>query len=258
MSRSIPDIIDHTESPKLSGILLFIDFEKALDSNEWDFLYQLLEAFNFGPTLVRWIKTFYNNVSSCVINNGLFSEPFKLERGVRQGDPLSPYLFVVAIEILAISLRSNKHIEGIKIDNDEIKTLVYADYMIDTLANMSSVEIFMQTLKNFEKCSGLKMNISKTKAMWIGASKNSLKKPLGLEWCTGVKTFGIHFSCDQGQIMKQNFHERLTDIKKTINLWSLRGLSLFGKVTFCTTILCESLKQNSLIFSLQIFISCLK
>jgi len=73
---------------KLSGILLFIDFEKAFDSTEWDFLYQSLEAFNFGPTLIRRIKTFYNNVSSSVIYNGLFSEQFKLETGVRQDDPL--------------------------------------------------------------------------------------------------------------------------------------------------------------------------
>ena len=64
--------------------------------------------------------------------------------------------------------------------------------------------------------------------MWIGASKNSLEKPLGLEWCTEVKTLGIHCSCDQGQIIKQNFHERLSDLHKTINLWNLRGLSLFG------------------------------
>ena len=68
--HSILDIIDHTESLKLSGILWFIDFEKAFDSIEWDFLYQSLEAFNFGPTLIRWIKTFHNNVSSCVITMG--------------------------------------------------------------------------------------------------------------------------------------------------------------------------------------------
>ena len=59
-----------------------------------------------------------------------------------------------------------------------------ADDMTATLANTSSVE----TLNNFEKCSGLKMNISKTKAIWIGASNNSLKKPLSHEWCTGVKS----------------------------------------------------------------------
>ena len=78
------------------------------------FSLSITEAFNFGPILIRWIKTFYNNVLSCVINNGLFSELFKLKRGVRQGAPLSPYLFVLAIEILALSLRSNEHIEGIK------------------------------------------------------------------------------------------------------------------------------------------------
>ena len=128
VALSTLDIIDHTESLNLSGILLFIDFEKDFDSIEWDFLYKSLEDFNFGPTLIRLIKTFYNNVLSCVMN-GLFSEPFKLERGVRQGDPLSPYLFVVAIEILATSLGSNEHIEGIKIDNDEIKTLLYANDM---------------------------------------------------------------------------------------------------------------------------------
>ena len=62
----------------------------------------------------------------------------------------------------------------------------YTDDITATLANTSSADIFMQTLKNFEKYSGLKMNISK--AIWIGASNNSLKKPLSHEWCTGVKS----------------------------------------------------------------------
>ena len=54
---------------------------------------------------------------------------------------------------------------------------------------------------------------------------------------TGVKTLGIHFSCEQGQIIKHNFHERLSEIQKTINLWGLRGLSLFSKVTIIKTFL---------------------
>ena len=110
---------------------------------------------------------------------------------------MSPYLFVVAIEILAVLLRSNECIEGIKIGNDEIKTLLYADDMTVTLANIPSAENAIQTLNNFEKCPGLKRNLSKSKAMWIGANKNLTEKPLGLDWCTGVKTLGIYFCCNR-------------------------------------------------------------
>ena len=95
--------------------MIFIDFKNALDSIEWCFLYKCLEVFYFGPEFIKWVKTFYKNVSSRVINNGVSSPSFKLRRGVRQGDPLSPYLFVVAIEILAISIRPNTNIKGIAI-----------------------------------------------------------------------------------------------------------------------------------------------
>ena len=139
-ARSILDIIAHTESLQLPGVLLFIDFEKAFDSIEHEFLYKALECFNFGPSFIKWIQTFYNNLSSCVLNNGFFSSPFQLERGVRQGDPLSPYLFLIAIEIMAISIRTNENIEGIKIGEDETRSLLYADDMTATLANISSVE----------------------------------------------------------------------------------------------------------------------
>ena len=240
-ARSVLDIIAHTESSNLPGVLLFIDFEKAFDSIERDFLYKSLERFNFGPSFIKWIQTFYNNLSSCVLNNGFFSSPFQLERGVRQGDPLSPYLFLIAIEIMAISIRTNEQIEGIKIGEDETKSLLYADDMTATLANISSVEKVIQTLHNFENCSGLKMNLSKTKAMWIGKNKNSLETPLGLEWCTGIRTLGIHFSCDQEQVLKQNFHDRLDECQKLINLWKLRGLSLFGKVAIIKSFLIPKL-----------------
>ena len=184
---------------------------------------------------------FYHNLSSCVLNNGFLSSPFQLERGVRQGDPLSPYLLLIAIEIMAISTRTNENIEGIKIGKDETRSLLYADDMTATLANISSVKKVIQTLNDFEKCSGLKMNLSKTKAMWIGKNKNSLETPLGLEWCTGVETLGIYFSCDHEHIKKQNFQDKLNEVQKTINLWKLRRLSLFGKVTIIKSFLIPKL-----------------
>ena len=65
-----------------------------------------------------------------------------------------------------------------KIGEDETRSLLYADDMTATLANISSVEKVIQILNDFEKCSGLKMNLSKTKAMWVGKNKNSLETPL--------------------------------------------------------------------------------
>ena len=67
------------------------------------------------------------------------------------------------------------------------------------------------------------MNLSKTKAMWIGKNRNSLETPLGLVWCSGIKTLGIHFSCDQEHVIQQNFHDRLKERQKLSNLWKLRG-----------------------------------
>ena len=76
MARSILDFIDHIELSMPSDILLyFIYFEKAFDSVEWDFLYHSLKVFKFGQTLMKWIKTFYKNISSCIIYNGSFRSP---------------------------------------------------------------------------------------------------------------------------------------------------------------------------------------
>ena len=94
--------------------MIFIDFEKAFDSIEWCFLYKCLAVFNFVPEFIKWVKTFYKIVSSCVINHLVSSPTFQLGRGVRQGAPLSPYLFVTVIEILVIFIKSNTNIKGIK------------------------------------------------------------------------------------------------------------------------------------------------
>ena len=80
--------MEFTDNKNIPGILIFIDFKKAFDTLEWHYLFYCLKAFNFRPDLINWVKTFYRNIESCVINNGLTSD-FTLARGVRQGDPLS-------------------------------------------------------------------------------------------------------------------------------------------------------------------------
>ena len=112
---------------QIPGLSLFVDFEKAFDSIEWSFIEKTLRNFNFGTSLVSWVKLFYTNISSCVLNNGWASDFFSLHRGVRQGCPLSPYLFILGAEILGNAVRRDTEIRGIKLGNSDCKLSQYAD-----------------------------------------------------------------------------------------------------------------------------------
>ena len=100
---------------------MLIDFEKAFDSLSWNFIFECLNFFNFGKSIQQWIEVFYKNISSCIIQNGIVSEYFKPGRGCRQGDPISPYLFIICAEILGILIRNNRDIKGIKINGENTR-----------------------------------------------------------------------------------------------------------------------------------------
>ena len=236
--RSIFDIMDFTAKQDIPGLLIFIDFRKAFDSLERNFLQRCLESFNFGPDFIRWVMTFYKNIQSCIINNGITSNYFTIERGVRQGDPLSPYLFVVAVETLAIEIRQNSKINGITIDKKETKLLQYADDTTAVLLDINSAQTLFKSLVDFKKLSGLEVNPTKTEGMWIGSSRENKTKPFGIKWPSEpIKALGVYYSYDKKLLHEKNFIENLDSVKKLVNIWSARGLSLYGKVTIIKSLI---------------------
>lgn len=239
-TRLVYDIIQYLENTDQRGLLLLVDFEKAFDSLEWEYIDRMIKAFNFGKNLLGWVKTFYKNASSCVINNGHFSEFFNLEKGCRQGDPLSPYLFIMAIEPLAVRIK-NSNINGIKVGTVEHVIGQYAD---DTFILMDGTEqSFRATMGIFERfrcCSGLKMNVDKTKAVWLGAGardRSPICSDLNVQWSRGFELLGIKFIVDNMKdCVAANLKDILVKITRLLNSYKKRNLTLVGKVTVIKTL----------------------
>ena len=230
--RLLEDITFFTKNEKLPGIIFSIDFEKAFDSVNWDFLFKTLKMFNFGGKFISFIKTMYYNIESAVLNNGNSNKLFKLERGVRQGCPLSAYLFITIVEILAIHIRNNPNIKGIKVGSEEIKISLLADDITLLLHDISSLTTVIQTLSFFKNCAGLKINLDKSNAKYIGTLTTCDYFPHGLSWIkTPIETLGIAIVDDHNQNYQLNFHKRICTLKSMLNIWSQRNLSLKGKIT---------------------------
>uniref|UniRef100_A0A3B5QY84 Reverse transcriptase domain-containing protein n=1 Tax=Xiphophorus maculatus TaxID=8083 RepID=A0A3B5QY84_XIPMA len=150
--------------------ILGIDLEKAFDSVNHEFLERILDHLNFGETFKRWIRTLYNECSSVAVVNGTITLPLAIKAGVRQGCPLSPLLFIIAIEPLACAIRENKMIKGITPPGNEgkdIKLTIYMDDLTLLLADNVSISESLKISEKFTKASGMKVNKQKSEILYI-------------------------------------------------------------------------------------------
>ena len=177
--RLLNDIMDYTDIKKLPGIFLFVDFEKAFDTIEWSFISKTLEVFKFGCNFKNWFSVVYNNIQSAVMNGGRMTECFEITRGVRQGCPLSPSLFILTVELLALKIRQSPNCRGIRLPNDkEARISQFADDTTIITSCSDSLKSHLQTIEVFGSISGLKLNRKKTKTMWLGSMKHNTCKIL--------------------------------------------------------------------------------
>ena len=154
-----------TKEQKIIGFLVALDFRKAFDSLEWPFIMRVLDVFNFGSRIKRWISTFYTNVESAVLNNGYMMNWFKPSKGVRQGCPLSPFLFILSAELMSIKLHHGPGFKGINLFGNELKLSQFADDTNLFCADLISVERALNLLDDFGRIAGLRLSMKKT--IWL-------------------------------------------------------------------------------------------
>ena len=234
--RLIYDTLNFSSVHKKRGLLLLIDFEKAFDSVAWSFIKKSLLFYNFKSDIIAWIGTFYNGIKSSVIVNNSPTQWFPIERGCRQGDPISPYIFLLCGEVLAHMIRQNENIKGYSVNGKEIKLSQFADdtsLLLD--GSPKSFETCVYTILEYAKYSGLAMNFDKTKVVWFGCEHppNITYLPhLPFEWNPRSFTIlGVEFTTDLRNITDNNINKKLIEMQKELNSWSKRDLTPFGKVT---------------------------
>ena len=248
--RNTYDILEYAKNKRRAGLLLLIDFEKAFDSISHSFIIKCLHFFGFGLSFIKWINVILNDLSSCINHCGNISDRFKVERSCRQGDPISPYLFIICVEILALKIRKDKNVKGFKLGDYEQKLDFYADDLTAYLdGSKESLINIIEDLNQFKLLSGLKINLTKCKAIWIGKNRFSdikLCENLHLIWTNKFRLLGIDFDSDLAH-MDTNFRNKIEEIDKLYKNWLYRKLTPMGKITIIKSLALSKLSHVAMV-----------
>ncbi|KAK1439737.1 hypothetical protein QVD17_05557 [Tagetes erecta] len=230
---------------KLKALMLKVDLEKAFDSLNWNFLDMIMSHMHFPPLWRKWIKGTLLNARSSILVNGSPTREFYIKRGVRQGDPLSPFLFILAMEALhvvmtkAISLGT---FHGITLPQNGpiLSHLFFADDAIFMGKwSVRNVQNLSRILRCFYLASGLKVNYKKSRIFGLGVNDNETNVMAGLLKCQvgnfPFKYLGIPMGANMNHI--KNWKDVLDIFENRLSSWKANSLSFGGRITLLKSVL---------------------
>ena len=246
--RKSLDVIQYCKNTQTPAIIFSIDMEKCFDKIAHSSIYGALHFLGFGENYIKWISLFYTQFRVCTQNFGFRSNWFFKTRSVNQGCNISPSIFLLTGELLAIRLRQNTKIKGIKIGDTELLISQFADDMDLYLPYDKTVlNEVLRELQYIENCTGLTVNYNKTTLYRIGSIANSdakLHSQKKSHWSNEyINTLGIDLHQED---LDKNFDKVIMKMRTISNLWFNRHLTLMGKV-----LLVNSLFASLFVYKMQ-------
>ncbi|GKU96367.1 hypothetical protein SLEP1_g9608 [Rubroshorea leprosula] len=239
------ETIDEIRRKRMRCFLFKADFEKAYDNISWEFLDYMLERMNFGPIWRGWIQECLRSNSVSILLNGSPTKEFVMQRGLRQGDPLAPFLFLIVAEGLngIISLAVAKGLfEGVPIGGGSIN-ISHLQFADDTLllgiATEDNVWTTKCIMRAFELVSDLKINYGKSSFIGINVDNVWEKEMTCLLNCKlgslPCKYLGIPLGADPRRIA--TWKPLIESFKRKLSSWKGRYLSFGGRITLINSVL---------------------
>ena len=231
--RLTKDIIEYFTKNGQSGAIMLVDFSKAFDVLDIQFLNSCLEKFNFGESFRKWISVLHTNISSSVLVNGWISKRFDVERGIRQGCPLSALLFILAAELMANKVRKNNIIKPIEMVGYDLKLklLQYADDTLFFVPDETSLNGILHELNQFGEVAGPRITKEKTAMIWLGDTDRSWNlENHDLKWShKPIRYLGHYIYFNNNEALKMDWEQKLIKLRKILDSWTKRSLT-FGRV----------------------------
>lgn len=237
-------VIDYVKRLKRKCLIQKVDFEKAYDNINWKFLLFMLRKFGFGDRWVKWIKACVCNVSLSVLVNGSPTSEFPMEKGLCQGDPLSPFLFTLIMEGLALLINgvvSTGAFIGFELDVEvNYHLLKFADNTVmlgdPSWANLWSIKA---VLRGFELVLGLNINLCKSSLLCFNVDSDFIEASSTFIFCsTGSVPFsflGVLVGANHRQGI--SWKPLISMMKNRLSCWKRKHLSIGRRVALINYVL---------------------